>query len=198
MGSIQNGGDFFRSDSRLARLAAEIHFDQRMDVAEKVARARELRRDARNRRCGSARTRSRRSLLCWFADGRSDAIECQSGPPARPASRLPPARSSRRNRARPLPMRPESPRSAASCSRARAELTRRRAPPCMRPRRSVLARSPAALRVRGQSTYWLSVFHCFTPCRASAAITRSVGRPITLSRDPSTCEMNPPPTPWIP
>ena len=35
----------------------------------------------------------------------------------------------------------------------------------------------------------------FTPHRASAATTRSVGRPITLSRDPSTWEINPPPMP---
>ncbi len=40
--------------------------------------------------------------------------------------------------------------------------------------------------------------HYTIPCTRSAAITASVGNPITLSRDPSTCEIKPPPTPWIP
>src|ERR1019366_2034689 len=125
-------------------------------------------------------------LPCWFADGRSDAIEFRSSPPARRASQSPPGRSSRRNRARLPAMRLESPRLAASCWRAPDESRRgrgrrgRQAPGCP------LARSPAAVQFHCQSTFaqpWLSGLHAPSRERRDDPLCRQAHHVVARSFD---------------
>src|ERR1019366_1805591 len=125
-------------------------------------------------------------LPCWFADGRSDAIEFRSSPPARRASQSPPGRSSRRNRARLPAMRRESPRLAASCSQARDESRRDRGRRGWQPRRSALARSPAAVQFHWQSTFlqpWLSRPHAPSRERRDDPLCRQAHHVVARSFD---------------